>query len=148
MMPHRNQEKDSTAAASIWFEISSVVDPGQTNFDFYRQISEKVQFCQAILQKNIEFCRQISENFDFFRQLKKFDFPSKKLSIYSYLLAIIILVLFKSNHFRTYFLYMIRYNNFSRPVHASNAPPAPLPATPLPKIWGSRPSAPRIDAPR
>src|SRR6218665_645772 len=48
---------------SIWFEIWRVVDPGQTNFDFYRQISEKFQFFQAI---------------------KKFDFPSKKLSIYSY----------------------------------------------------------------
>src|SRR6218665_1782898 len=43
---------------------------GSTNFDFYRQISEKFQFFQAILQKNIEFSRQISENFDFFRQLK------------------------------------------------------------------------------
>src|SRR6218665_2589292 len=33
------------------------------------------------------------------------------------------------------------------PVHDSNDPPATLPATPLPKIWVSRPSAPRIDAP-
>ena len=33
----------------------------------------------------IEFCRQISENSDFFRQLKKLIF--QKMSIYSYLLA-------------------------------------------------------------
>src|SRR6218665_912143 len=35
--------------ASIWFEM--VVDPGQQNFDFYRQISEKFQFFQTISQK-------------------------------------------------------------------------------------------------
>src|SRR6218665_1427509 len=29
----------------------------------------------------------------------------------------IILFLLKIHHFRTYFLYMIRYNNISRPVH-------------------------------
>src|SRR6218665_699912 len=42
-----------------------------------------------------------------------------------------LLFLFKSNYFRTYFLYIIlRYNNISRPVHDSNDPPATLPATP------------------
>src|SRR6218665_1792507 len=66
---------------------SGVVDPGQKNFDFYRQIYQKFQSFQAILRKNIEFCRQIFENFDSFRQLKKIDFPSTKLSIYSYLWA-------------------------------------------------------------
>src|SRR6218665_1598610 len=81
---------------------------GSTNFDFYRQISEKFQFFQAILQKNIEFSRKISENFDFFRQLKKNDFPSKKCP-FTATSGQIILFLFKSNHFRTYFLYMIRY---------------------------------------
>src|SRR6218665_1092971 len=40
---------------------------------------------------------------------------------------------------------MIRYNNISRPVHDSNDPPATLPSCdPLPKIWGSRPSAPGL----
>src|SRR6218665_2687973 len=39
----------------------------------------------------------------------------------------------ESNHFRTYFLYMIRYNSISRPVYDSSAPSATLPATPLPK---------------
>src|SRR6218665_2012255 len=43
---------------------------------------------------------------------------------------------------------MIRYNNISRPVHDSNdPPPCDPPFNPLPKIWGSRPSAPRITAP-
>src|SRR6218665_346927 len=40
---------------------------------------------------------------------------------------------------------MIRYN-ISRPVHDSKDPLRP-PCDPLPKIWRSRPSAPRIDAP-
>src|SRR6218665_2203394 len=45
------------AAASIWFEIWRVVDPGKQNFDFSNK-----------------FLR----NFDFFRQfLKKFDFSGK-----------------------------------------------------------------------
>src|SRR6218665_2744794 len=118
-------------AASIWFEIWGVVDPGQKNFDFYRQISEKFQFFQAILQNNIEFCRHISENFDFFRQLKNFDFPRKKFP-FTATSGQIILFLFKSNHFRTYFLYMIRYNNISRPFHDFNDPPA----TPRPKSGG------------
>src|SRR6218665_3843776 len=140
MMPQRNQEKDIATAASIWFEIWGVVDQGQKNFDFYRQISEKFQFFQAILQKNIEFCRQISENFDFFRQLKKFDFPKKKLSIYSISLQKY------TNHFRTYFLYMIRYNNISRPVHDSNDPPATRPSLrpPCPKSGGRDPQPPGL----
>src|SRR6218665_1922016 len=81
-------------------------------------------------------------------KLKKFDFPSKNCPFIA-TSGQIILFLFKSNHFRTYFLYMIRYNNISRPVHDSNAPPAPPPrppCDPLPKIWGSRPAASRIDA--
>src|SRR6218665_132105 len=90
-----------------------------------------ISIFQAILQKNIEFFRQISQNFDFFRQLKKFDFPSKKLSIYSYFWAII-LFLFISNHFRTYFLYMIRYNNISRPVRDTNDPLRPYLRPPTP----------------
>src|SRR6218665_979532 len=42
---------------------------------------------------------------------------------------------------------MIRYNTISRPVHDPNAPlrPSLRPhTTPLPKIWGSRPSAPGL----
>src|SRR6218665_2376753 len=142
---HREIKRRIATAAAIWFEIWGVVDPGQKSFDFYRQISEKFRFFQAILQKNIEFCMHISENSDFFRQLKKSIFQAKNCS-FTATFGQIILFLFKSNHFRTYFLYMIRYrpNNISRPVHDSNDPPATLRATPPPKIWGSRPSAPGL----
>ena len=57
----------------------------------------------------------------------------------------IILFLFKSHHFLTYFLYMTRYrpNNISRPVHD---PPA-TPHNPMSKSGGRYPQSPRIDAP-
>src|SRR6218665_3407138 len=86
-----------------------VVEPGQKNFDFNRQISEKFQFFSGN-SKNSIF------------QAKNCPFTAISWQI--------ILFLFKSNHFRTYFLYMIRYNNISRPVHDSNDPFATLPATP------------------
>jgi len=57
----------------------------------------------------------------------------------------IILFLFKIYHFRTYFLYTIRYN-ISRPVQDPTTPVRP-PTTPLPKIWGSRSPTPRTDVP-
>src|SRR6218665_3994459 len=45
--------------------------------------------------------------------------------------------------FRTYFLYIIRYNNILRPIHY----PARPPLRPRPKIWGRDPAKPpRIDA--
>src|SRR6218665_1448300 len=113
------------SAASMWFEIWEIVDPGQQNFDFSGQISEKFRFFQVISQ-NFDFSRQILKNFDFSRQifeefqffsgnLKKIDFPGKTCS-FSATSGKITLFLFKSHHFRTYFLYMIRYNNISRPV--------------------------------
>src|SRR6218665_1840497 len=93
---------------------------------------------------NIEFSKQISENFDFFRQLKKLIFQAKKFP-FTATSGQIILFLFESNHFRTYFLYMIRYNNISRPV---NDPPATLPAPPTrppcPKYGGRDPQPPGL----
>jgi len=59
------------------------VDPGPKDSISTGKFPKNFNFFQAILQKNIEFCRQISENFEFFRQLKKFDFPSEEFSIYS-----------------------------------------------------------------
>src|SRR6218665_683808 len=60
----------------------------------------------------------------------------------------IILFIFKSNHSGTYFLYMMRYNNISRPVHDPNEPPATLPATstrpPCPKYGGRDPQPPGL----
>src|SRR6218665_2034632 len=119
---HREIKRKIATAASIWFEIWGVVDPGKKNFDFYRQISQKFQSFQAILQKNIEFCRQISENFDSFRQLKNSIFQAQNCP-FTATSGQIILFLFKINHFRTYFLYMIRYNNISRPASTTPTPP-------------------------
>src|SRR6218665_2590971 len=62
----------------------------------------------------------------------------------------IILFLFKSNHFLTYFLYMIRYNNMSRPVHDPNDPLRPslrFPHDPPAQNMGFTTLSPRIDAP-
>ena len=59
---HREIKRRIATAASIWFEIWKVVDPGPKNFDFYRQISEKFQFFQAILQKNRAY-RVLQANF-------------------------------------------------------------------------------------
>src|SRR6218665_3656150 len=57
-------------------------------------------------------------------------------------------VVTKSNHFRAYFLYMIRYNNISRPVHAPNAPlrPSLRPPTrpPCQKYGGRDPQPPGL----
>jgi len=62
-----------------------VVDPGQQNFDFSRQISEKFRFFQAISWKFSIFPGKFVKNFNFsgkfsifFTQFfKKFDFPGK-----------------------------------------------------------------------
>src|SRR6218665_3186716 len=60
---------------------SGVVDPGQQNFDFSKQISEKFRFFQAISQKKSIFPGKFSKNVDFFRQFKNnLDFPGKNCS--------------------------------------------------------------------
>src|SRR6218665_987263 len=76
-------------------------------------------------QKVSIFPSKFPKNSDFSDNLKKIEFPGKKFAIYSYICTSwqIILFLFKSQHFRTYFLYMIRYNNISRPPCD---PPRPL----------------------
>src|SRR6218665_15730 len=84
-------------------------------FNFFRQFYKRIS----------SFLGKFPKILIFFRQLKKIDFPSKKCPFTGQ----IIQFLFKSNHFRTYFLYMIRYN-ISRPVHDSTDPLATLLATP------------------
>jgi len=141
------------SAASIWFEIwrrscirankiSIFPDKFPRNFDFFNQFYKNFDFSRQIF-KNFDFFRQIFKNFDFFRQfLKKFDFPGKNCSFTAASLQIILFI-FESHHFRTYFLYRIRYNNISRPVHD----PSVTPHDPLPKIWGVATfPTPRIDA--
>jgi len=59
------------SAASIWFEIWVVVDPGQQNFDFSMQISEKFWFFSRQFHKKFRFFRKISEKFRFLRQIFK-----------------------------------------------------------------------------
>src|SRR6218665_3646355 len=134
MMPQRKQEKDSNSGVNL-FEIWGVVDPGK-KIRFLQANFRKISIFQAILQKNIKFCRQISENFDFFQAIKTIRFSKQKNFHLQPTSGQIILFFFKSNHFRTYFLYMKIYNNISRPVHDSNDPPATLPATPCPKSGG------------
>src|SRR6218665_852864 len=64
------------------------------------------------------------ENFDFSGNLKKIEFPGKNLPFTATSWQII-LFLFKSHHFRTYFLCMIRYNNISRPPATPSYPRLP-----------------------
>ena len=54
------------AAASIWFEIWRVVDPGQQNFDFSNKFSRNFIFFRQFLTK-IRFSRQIFKRFLFFQ---------------------------------------------------------------------------------
>src|SRR6218665_2725508 len=93
--------------------------------------------------KKIYFSRQIFENFDFFRPFhtKMLIFSGKNWS-FTATSGQIILFLYKSHHFRTYILYLISYNNMSRPVHDPLRPPRPLAqilevATPTPRIDAS-----------
>jgi len=64
---------------------------------------------------------------------ENFDLPGKNW-LFTAISGQIILFLFKRHHFRTYFLYTIRYNNILRPVHDPMTPSAtPLrPPTTLP----------------
>src|SRR6218665_1836317 len=73
------------------------------------------------VKKILIYPGKFPKNFDFSGKFKKFEFSGKNWPITATSWQII-LFLFKSHHFRTYFLYMIRYNNISRPVH--DPPPA------------------------
>jgi len=73
---------------------------------------------------------------------RKISILKAKSWLFTVISGQISLFLFKSHHFRKYFLYMIRYNNILRPVHDPTIPLWP-PTTPLPKIWGSRPPTPQ-----
>src|SRR6218665_999125 len=125
-------------AALIWFEIWGVVDPGKKNsistgkfpknFNFFRQFYKRISSFAGKFPKIL-----------IFQAIEKIRFSKQKNCPFTATSGQIILFPFKSNHFRTYFLYMIRYNNISRPAHDSNAPPATLPATPCPKSGGRNP---------
>ena len=108
-------------------------------FDFVSGNFTKKSFFQGKFAKNFEFFQIILYKIPIFHGKfpKNIDFPGKNW-LFTAISGQIILFLFKSHHFRTYFLYMIRYNNILRPVHD----PTTAPMTPLPKIWGSRPPKP------
>ena len=85
-----------------------------------------------------------STKFRIFQANKKINFPGKNCS-FTATFGQIILFLYKSHHFWTYFLYMIRYNNISRPVHDH---PATRPTALCPKSGEGRDTpTSRIDAP-
>ena|SRR6218665_604727 len=87
----------------------------QANFDLFTQFHKIISI----------FPGKFPKNFNFFRQFpKKFDFPGKNWP-FTTTSGKIILFLFKSQHFRTYLLYMIRYNNISRSVHDPTRPLQP-----------------------
>src|SRR6218665_370279 len=98
------------------------MEPGQKKSDFpgkFPKISkfsgnftQKFDFFQAHFRKISIF----SGNFT-----KNFELPAKNWS-FTVNCEQIILLLFKSHHFRTYFLYIISYNNISRPVHDPSCP--------------------------
>src|SRR6218665_2618037 len=138
------------SAASIWFEKWGVVDPGEKIsifsgnltkiIDFSRQISEKFRFFQVILQNKFDFSRQISQKFRFLGNFtKKIPFSRQQLAIYSYFWVNYSISL---HHFRTYFLYMIRYIILPPVNDLHDSPLRPPPRPSLPKIWGSRPPQP------
>ena len=113
---------------------------GSTKFRFFQANFREMSNFSGNFTQNFVFSRQIFERFRFFRQFKKIDFPCK-ICLFTATSGqiILFLFLFKSHQFRTYVLYMIRYNNILRPPQR--------PPDPLSKIWGSRPPTFRIDAP-
>ena len=104
------------------------------NFDFFRPTFEKFRFSQENFWKIRFFQANFWKISIFSGNLKNLRFARQKLVIYSYAYGQIILFFFKSHNFRTYFMYMIRYNNISRLVYMGGD----LGGTEgrSPKIWG------------
>jgi len=124
------------AATLIWFEIWEVVDPGQKLSSFPGKFLKKL-FLGNLTQKT--FFPGIFKKIRFFQAIsQKINFPGKNWP-FTATPRLIILFLFNSHHFRTYFLYMIRGNNISRPVHDLPANPCDPPTTPCPKSGGRDP---------
>src|SRR6218665_2036175 len=120
------------------------------NFDFL----EKFRFFSGNFTNKLDLPRKSTKNFDFFWYFHKKILFSKQISeknrffrqfywLFTAFFGQIILFLFKSHHFRTHFLYMIRYNNILRPVHDPTTPLRPTqrlpcgpPTTPCSKSGG------------
>src|SRR6218665_1237426 len=103
----------------------------QTENQFFRANFQKISIFSGNFTKNSIFQGKFPKNFDLLGNFKKisifsenfqnisnffgnftknFDFPTKNW-LFTAISRQIILFLFKSHHFRTYFLYMIRYTN-------------------------------------
>jgi len=134
----------SLARPSRWYNIRSVRGVNlvwnlggrgswSKYFPFSRQIWEKFRFFQAISNKKFYFPGKFLKNFNFLGNFpRKFDFPEKNWPFIA-TSGQMILLLLKSHHFWTYFLYIIRYNNISRPVHDTPAIPYTSLHDPQPK---------------
>src|SRR6218665_2986803 len=68
---HREIKKRIATAALIWFEIWGVVDPGQKNFDFCREISEKMSIFSGNFTKEYRVLQANFRKFSFFQSIKK-----------------------------------------------------------------------------
>src|SRR6218665_1914128 len=128
MMPQRNQEKAIATAASIWFEfwgswirvkkISISTGKFPKNLNFFRQFYKRISSFAGKFPKILIF----SGN-------KKIDFASKKVHL-QLPLGKLFYFSSKVKTFEHTSLYMIRYNNISRPVHDSNDTPCDPPFDP------------------
>src|SRR6218665_512679 len=84
------------------------------------------------------------QNSDFLGKFpKNIDFPGKNW-LFTAISGQIILFLFKSHHFRTYFLYMIRYNIYFTTRPRRHDPPRDPPRPPPPKSGGATPNPPGL----
>ena len=117
----------------------------QTNFKklfFSGNFKQKIDAFQASLKK-FDFSKQIFEKFLFFEAISQnnFYFPGTNWP-FTTTPGQIILFLFRSHHFGTKFLYMIRYNNISRPVHDPQRHLCDPHDPPAPNLGGRDPLSP------
>ena len=142
-MPQRNQEKDSNSGVNLVWNLGGR-GSGSKKFRFLQANFRKISIFSGNFTKEYRVLQANFRKFWSFSGNYKNSIFQAKNCPFSATSGQIILFLFKSSHFRTYFLYMIRYNNISRPVHDSNDPPAILPATLCPKSEGRDPQLPGL----
>src|SRR6218665_4039142 len=100
------------------------------HFYFFRQF-KKIRFFQGKFPKNFDFLGNFTKNF---------DFPGINW-LFAAISGQIILFLFKSHHFLTYLLYMVRYMIFYAPSTIPTTPHDP----PAQNLGGSRlPNPPHL----
>src|SRR6218665_588301 len=113
-----------------WIRVRKI-----SNFSGY--LTKKFRFFQANYRK-ISIFQENKKNSNFQAKIGHLQLLLGKL-----------FCLFKSHHFRTYFLYIIGYYNISRPVNDPLRPPCGPHDPPYPKSWGVALATPtpRIYAP-